>query len=135
MQTPVLKPTVLAEGDTQTQATKQDIHNLLQHIEKFLVANLEMVKFDIYVMTTRLQAHEEDIIHLRQELSTTRESLQQVPDYILNYLYPGGGLMGKHYNMRHTELHQHTDELPQTPHHFSFAIYTGKKKCSMGFIA
>ncbi|CAH2321251.1 Hypothetical predicted protein [Pelobates cultripes] len=70
--------TKLVSQDKLTPATKQDIADLLQEMWKMHATDLDLIITEVWVVTTRIQALEEEILDLRQEAQGLKETVHQM---------------------------------------------------------
>ncbi|CAH2220159.1 Hypothetical predicted protein [Pelobates cultripes] len=65
-----------AEGDDSAPAPKKDIRHLLQETKQMFDADINLVRTEMQAVTARVQASEEDILYLRQEVKSMGDTLQ-----------------------------------------------------------
>ncbi|CAH2245664.1 Hypothetical predicted protein [Pelobates cultripes] len=66
------------EGDDMAPATKRDIRQFLQEVKQMYEADLNKARTEIQAVTTRVQAMEDNIIDLRQEVNDMGHTLRQL---------------------------------------------------------
>ncbi|CAH2322479.1 Hypothetical predicted protein [Pelobates cultripes] len=77
-QRPQLSHLPQVEGEDLALATKCDITQLMQEIKQMYDTNLNLARLEMQAVTTRVQATEEDIMDLRQEVHSMGDALRNL---------------------------------------------------------
>ncbi|CAH2295292.1 Hypothetical predicted protein, partial [Pelobates cultripes] len=67
-----------AEGDDSAPATKRDIRLLLQEMKGLFDTDINLIRTETQAVTARVQASEEDILDLRQEVKSMGDALKHL---------------------------------------------------------